>query len=675
MLRNFEVTQGLRTTRRLLLGGLLAVAATLALPSLASAAVYCVHGPCVGVPKASVQAAIDAANLTPERDRVNVGAGLHEEPQFYANTPVDIVGAGNSPGGTVLLGTESLGPAAPYQVQDSSATISDLAVSRPGFASVQGLLLAGAAENVGVIIDAGATNASAVLMEGAAAFRSGIVVLGDPVATATGIKNNGGSSLKVEDSRISAGRGIQTTAPMSVRRSRVTATVTGIDANSTGIVVDSTLIRLTGKAGVSPGFGLSVFGQSANAEGTVRNVTIVGDGTPNQRGLHAGSTAAAASTVDARGLVIRDVEGPHLFRAASGSGPASLAVAYSDYDFSKTSSFNDGILSLGEGRVDNVDPLFVNAGAGDFRLSAASPLIDMGDPAALEAFEFPADADGQPRVVNGDADCAPRRDMGAFEFQPPQRAPNAAATASALSAPTAASVTFDASGSCDPDGTPVTTYSWRFSDGGTASGPTVQHAFAWIGQHSATVTVSDGSGATAEAIVRVVVTARPGRCVNVFTGLSSADNERGSPSGDLMRGFAGNDKLFGEGGDDCLFGGTGNDGLNGGAGKDSLKGESGKDKLSGVSGNDRLDGGRSHDSLSGGAGNDRLTGGTGNDKLSGGTGRNVYSGGSGNDTITSFNKKIERVNCGSGRRDKVRADARDKLRGCERVTRVRLIRR
>jgi hypothetical protein len=58
----------------------------------------------------------------------------------------------------------------------------------------------------------------------------------------------------------------------------------------------------------------------------------------------------------------------------------------------------------------NVDPLFVNAAAGDLRLQENSPLIDEGSAAAPS---LPAtDHDGDPRIFG------PAPDMGAFEFQP-----------------------------------------------------------------------------------------------------------------------------------------------------------------------------------------------------------------------------------------------------------------
>jgi len=43
----------------------------------------------------------------------------------------------------------------------------------------------------------------------------------------------------------------------------------------------------------------------------------------------------------------------------------------------------------------------------------------------------------------------------------------------------------------------------------------------------------------------------------------------------------------------------------------------------------------------------------------------------GNDNITAANGRREKVNCGAGRRDKVRADRTDRILGCEIVLRLR----
>lgn len=150
-------------------------------------------------------------------------------------------------------------------------------------------------------------------------------------------------------------------------------------------------------------------------------------------------------------------------------------------------------------------------------------------------------------------------------------------------------------------------------------------------------------------------------CANVIKGTRDDDVLRGTVFGDRLVGGDGADLLKGDAGDDCLEGGSGNDVLDGGNGDDRLAGDAGSDRLTGGNGNDRLTGGR---------GNDKLSGGNGNDIISPGAGKDTISGGPGNDTINSVDGVRETVDCGSGR-DTVRADRRDHLVHCERITRKR----
>ncbi len=67
--------------------------------------------------------------------------------------------------------------------------------------------------------------------------------------------------------------------------------------------------------------------------------------------------------------------------------------------------------------------------------------------------------------------------------------------------------TFDGRGSFDPDGT-IASYAWSFSDGQVATGPTAVITFATPGERTATLTVTDNTGAVHSTDVRVTATAR-----------------------------------------------------------------------------------------------------------------------------------------------------------------------
>jgi hypothetical protein len=148
-------------------------------------------------------------------------------------------------------------------------------------------------------------------------------------------------------------------------------------------------------------------------------------------------------------------------------------------------------------------------------------------------------------------------------------------------------------------------------------------------------------------------------CANVIRGTRDDDVLRGTAFGDRLVGGDGDDLLKGNGSDDCLEGGTGDDVLDGGDGNDRLAGSSGRDRLAGGTGNDKLTGGK---------GNDRLIGGPGNDTISPGDGHDVVDAGGGNDTINAVDGVRETIDCGAGK-DTVRADKRDRLEHCEKVTR------
>ena len=87
-----------------------------------------------------------------------------------------------------------------------------------------------------------------------------------------------------------------------------------------------------------------------------------------------------------------------------------------------------------------------------------------------------------------------------------QRPPVAVAVATPASGLAPLEVTFDGSGSSDPDGS-IAGYSWSFGDGTTGSGVTVTHTYSAAGSYPAVLTVTDDSALKSTAIVTVTVTA------------------------------------------------------------------------------------------------------------------------------------------------------------------------
>jgi PKD repeat protein len=78
------------------------------------------------------------------------------------------------------------------------------------------------------------------------------------------------------------------------------------------------------------------------------------------------------------------------------------------------------------------------------------------------------------------------------------RVPVAQFTLTPASGALGTDITFDASGSNDPDGN-ITTFSWAFGDGATDTGKLVHHAYQSAGTFHPKLTVKDNHGSTAEA--------------------------------------------------------------------------------------------------------------------------------------------------------------------------------
>lgn len=99
-----------------------------------------------------------------------------------------------------------------------------------------------------------------------------------------------------------------------------------------------------------------------------------------------------------------------------------------------------------------------------------------------------------------------------------------------------------------------------------------------------------------------------------------------------------------------------------------IKGTARADRLKGTAAPEIIRGGAGNDIITAGGGADTVYGDRGNDRLDGGTGRDRVFGGTGNDAIVAADGAVDRIDCGAGK-DRVRADRKDVVRNCEKVTR------
>jgi hypothetical protein len=154
---------------------------------------------------------------------------------------------------------------------------------------------------------------------------------------------------------------------------------------------------------------------------TVRHATIVGSatepGTPAVHGMVNSTPGDGSANLVVSDSILTGYLVPIRCEAPSAAniGNVSLTVRHS-YRRDSATVNGDCTYTSQSTNIDAVDPVQF-AGPGDYRLPAGSPAIDSGDPlvASLPTEDF----DGLPRPVDGDGDGAARRDMGAFEYQPP----------------------------------------------------------------------------------------------------------------------------------------------------------------------------------------------------------------------------------------------------------------
>jgi PKD repeat protein len=103
---------------------------------------------------------------------------------------------------------------------------------------------------------------------------------------------------------------------------------------------------------------------------------------------------------------------------------------------------------------------------------------------------------------------------------PTNKPPVASATATPTSGIAPLAVSFNGSGSSDPDGS-IASYAWTFGDGSSGTGATPSHTYTAPGSYTATLTATDNLGATGSTTVGITATTDP-NAIAAPSGLSAS---------------------------------------------------------------------------------------------------------------------------------------------------------
>jgi hypothetical protein len=404
-----------------------AVCLACVIPSIASAADYCVYPnqSCGPNNVLKLQSALDLAAGSQEADRVllgeftyvsDAGAGF----KYAASSPVEIVGAGR--GQTVLTAAKNATGNALLLYGDGGS-VHDLTIRIPETpaAGFTGLKIDG--NNTAKRIEVVEAQLQGGIRLGAAVWDGAL--LEDSTVTLESTDKAAGVSLDntfpnlpagvLRGSTVRAGIGVDSWDGGTIERSRIAGSKRAVRAVGRDNVIRDSVLTLTGSAGPA------LWAET----GTQRDTSVTADGL---------TVVASQATLDTTGIGLTDAPdttrnvhvdltnsivraGIPLYAEGIGGG-ATISASYSDYDpANNVAAWN---ASIDPSHVTNLGDACFNETAGhEYELLPTSPLIDRGEPDLPQGL----DLNGNARVADGNGDGFARRDLGAFELQPATAGP------------------------------------------------------------------------------------------------------------------------------------------------------------------------------------------------------------------------------------------------------------
>ncbi|MGA2469069.1 MAG: hypothetical protein ABSG64_00060 [Solirubrobacteraceae bacterium] len=387
-------------------GAALAVILTgwLVLASPAQADTFCVP-PATGCQHSepTIAAALTAAKNNPTPNTITLGAGTYSENglTYSGSEPLTIEGAGQT---ATTIAPTSASPTALTLNTTAAVYITGLRIHLPDASSDFGVDETGSGggtvSDVTIDADPGATDPSGVSASGTSTWTvSGSTI--DLPAGGDCIYADADETQITDDTLSGCAMAINAQAgTFDAARLTISNVQFGVDIGGGGGRLDDSLLTGISSTGVQLGIGT---GTSATM--TVNQDTIVGSS--GSAGVECYNGIGVAGNVTVTDSIISGFSF-NLYRYAA-SGSCSITDTYNDYSgFNYTVNSSPGTGSITTTHLQTGSPGFIDASAGNYRLSATSPLLKL-DSTALVVGESSTDLDGGVRIISG------KRDLGAYE--------------------------------------------------------------------------------------------------------------------------------------------------------------------------------------------------------------------------------------------------------------------